>query len=393
MTRRSAALRLAGFYAAIFAAVGVHIPFWPLWLKDRGLSPSEIGLLVAAAYLTRLLANPVVGHLVDHRGDRKRPMLALALAAGLLWAMFPLLDGFWPILIMTVVAIFPFTSLMPVGDSLAMMVVHTHRLDYGLVRLWGSLAFILAATLIGKALADWPITILPWLISAMLLLTAASCASLSDARIPRQDTPPPPVRPLLANRVFLLFLLTASLNQAAHTVYYAFATIHWRAAGLSDSSIGLLWSEGVLAEIVLFAMSSRVMRRFGPAGLLLAAAIGGAIRWVILGVTADMTWIALSQILHAATFGCAHLGAMHFILRAVPQSLSARAQGIYAAVAVGLAPGLMTPLSGLLYEGLGGASFLAMAALSAGSALLAWRLSQAWNGSRLNPISPDNRLE
>jgi PPP family 3-phenylpropionic acid transporter len=393
MTRRSAALRLAGFYAAIFGAVGVHIPFWPLWLKDRGLSPSEIGVLVAAAYLTRLIANPTVGHLVDHRGDRKRPMLALALAAGILWAVFPLLNGFWPLLLMTVVAIFPFTSLMPVGDSLAMMVVHTHRLDYGWVRLWGSLAFVLTATLIGKALADWPVTILPWLISAMLLLTAASCASLPDARIPRQDTPPPPIGPLLTNRVFLLFLLTASLNQAAHTVYYAFATIHWRSAGLSDSVIGLLWSEGVVAEIVLFALSSRVVVRFGPAGLILAAAIGGAVRWAILGMTADMTWIALSQILHAATFGCAHLGAMHFILRAVPQSLSARAQGIYAAVAVGLAPGLLTPLSGLLYEVLGGTAFLAMAALSVGSALLAWPLWRSWDGNRLNPVSPESRLE
>ncbi|TAN62419.1 MAG: MFS transporter, partial [Magnetospirillum sp.] len=226
MTRRSAAVRLAAFYAAIFAAVGIHIPFWPLWLKDRGLSPSEIGLLVAAGYLTRLVANPVVGHLVDHRGDRKRPMLALALAAAVLWLAFPLATGFVPVLIMTVVAIFPFTSLMPVGESLAMMVVHTHRLDYGQVRLWGSLAFIAAATLAGKALADWPVTVLPWLISATLLLTAGSCAILPDTRVPPQTTPPP-VRPLLASAVFLLFLLTASLNQMAHTAYYAFATIHW----------------------------------------------------------------------------------------------------------------------------------------------------------------------
>ena len=99
MTRGSAAVRLAAFYAAIFAAVGIHIPFWPLWLKDRGLSPTQIGLLVAAGYLTKLVANPVVGHLVDHRGDRKRPMLALALAAGLLWLLFPLAGGFVPILI------------------------------------------------------------------------------------------------------------------------------------------------------------------------------------------------------------------------------------------------------------------------------------------------------
>jgi len=383
MTRRSAAVRLAGFYAAIFAAVGILIPFWPLWLKSRGMGPAEIGLLMAATSLPRLVANPVVGHWVDHRGDRKTPMLLLALAAALLWLLFPLATGFVPILIITVVAIFPYTSLMPVGESLAMMVVHTHGLDYGRVRLWGSLAFIATAVLVGRLLADWPVSVLPWLIAAMLLLTAASCTTLPDARVAIHESPPPPVRPLLRNGIFLLFLLTTALNQAAHTVYYAFATIHWKAAGLSDAAIGVLWSEGVVAEILLFSVSSRVVARFGPTGLLLAAALGGVLRWAILGTTAHMAWIIGAQLLHAATFGCAHLGAMHFILRATPHSLSVRAQGVYAAIAIGLIPGLMTPLSGILYEHLGGGSFLTMAGLSAASAVLAWRLNRIWNGEPL----------
>ncbi|RAU21602.1 3-phenylpropionate MFS transporter [Paramagnetospirillum kuznetsovii] len=385
MTGRFVAWRLAGFYGAIFAAVGIHIPFWPLWLADRGLAPSEIGILVAVGYLTRLIANPTVGHWVDHRGDRKRPMLILSMAAALLWLLFPFSQGFLPILVITVVAIFPFTGLMPVGDSLALMVTHSRSLDYGRVRLWGSLAFILSAVLVGRALTHWPVSVLPWLISGMLALTAVSCAALPDARVPIQDTPPPPVRPLLKSGIFLLFLLTAAFNQSAHTVYYAFATLHWKAAGLSDAAIGILWSEGVIAEVLLFAFSSRVVGRLGPARLLLAAALGGAVRWSVLGLTADPAMVALAQLLHAATFGCAHLGAMHFIARAVPPSLSVRAQGVYAALSVGLAPGLMTPASGYLYEQFGGGSFLAMAALSAGSALLGWRLLRCWDGGRLQP--------
>lgn len=383
MTRRSAALRLAGFYAAIFIAVGIHIPFWPLWLAERGLTPSEIGLLVAVGYLTRLIANPTIGHWVDHRGDRKRPLLILSMAAALIWLIFPFTHGFTAILIVSVVALIPFSGLMPVGDSLAMMVVHSHRLDYGRVRLWGSLAFILAATLVGRALTDWPVTVLPWLLSGAFLLTFASCAALPDTRVPAQEEPPPPVRPLLASGVFLLFLLTAAFNQSAHTVYYAFATLHWKAGGLSDAAIGILWSEGVVAEVVLFAFSGWVVQRFGPVRLLLAAALAGVFRWSILGLTATPALVAIAQLFHAATFGCAHLGAMHFILRSVPHSLSVRAQGVYAALAVGLAPGLMTPLSGYLYERLGGGSFLAMAALSAISAILAWRLLRLWDGGRL----------
>ncbi len=384
MTPSSASLRLGAYYAALFVAVGIHIPFWPLWLQSRGLSASEIGWVAAAGYLIRILASPVIGHLADHGGERRVLMIRLALATALIWLLFPMVDGFTAILVLSVVAVFPFAGLIPLGDTLAMMIVGRHGLDYGRARLWGSLAFIVAATLLGKALESWPVAILPWLMAAALLLTAASCRALPDLKVPRHEGKPPSLRPVLLNPLFLLFLGTAALNQMAHTVYYTFATIHWKAAGLSDMVIGLLWSEGVVAEIILFAVSNRVVARLGPAALLLVAAIGGTVRWLVLGTTAALPMVALAQLLHAATFGCAHLGAIHFISRAVPQGLSARTQGIFAAIAVGLAPGLITPFSGRLYESLGGGSFLAMAALSALSALLAWVLMRRWTtGSRI----------
>ncbi|MBI3446727.1 MAG: 3-phenylpropionate MFS transporter [Magnetospirillum sp.] len=383
MNGSAAALRLGLYYAALFVAVGIHIPFWPLWLQDRGLSPSEIGLVAAAGYLTRLAASPIIGHMADHSGERRRLMIILAALAAGLWLIFPLLHGFSPILVLSVIAIFPFTGLIPLGDTLAMMVVNRHGLDYGRVRLWGSLAFIAAATLLGKALGDWPVTALPFLLAAALLVTALACRGLPDLKVIRHEDRPPPVLPLLRNPVFLLFVATSALNQMAHTVYYAFATISWKAAGLSDAVIGLLWSEGVVAEIVLFAISNRVVARVGPAGLLLVAGVGGVVRWLVLGTTASLPLVAAAQLLHAATFGCAHLGAIHFITRAVPQGLSARAQGIFAAIAVGLAPGLITPFSGQLYERLGGGAFLAMAGMSALSALLAWHLTRRWTGGHV----------
>lgn len=383
MTPRSASLRLGGYYAALFVAVGIHIPYWPLWLQSRGLSASEIGLVAAAGYLTRILASPSVGHLADHGGERRGLIIRLALATAALWLLFPLAGewGFPAILLLSVAATFPFAGLIPLGDTLAMMVVGRHGLDYGRARLWGSLAFICAAALLGRGLESWSISVLPWLMAAALLLTAAASRALPDLKVPRSGAKPPSLRPVLTHPLFLLFLGAGALNQMAHTVYYAFATIHWKAAGLSDMVIGLLWSEGVVAEIALFAVSNRVVARFGPGALLVAAAAGGALRWLVLGATTALVPVALAQLLHAATFGCAHLGAIHFLARAVPPGLSARTQGMFAAIAIGLAPGLVTPFSGRLYETAGGGAFLAMAGLSALSALLAWMLARRWNGT------------
>lgn len=372
------AVRLAAYYGALFAAVGVNLPFWPLWLKDRGLSPADIGLIMATTYLMKMVVNPLVGHVVDRRGDRRRPMVIMAVGAAVTWACFALVDGFWGILAVTVLSLSLWSGIMPVGESLALMITQRHRLDYGRVRLWGSAAFILTAIAVGRLLVDHPPDVLVWLVAGTLALTAAACAALPDERVPVPTAGNPlPLRSLLTSAGFLLFLTAGSLNQISHTVYYAFSTIHWKAAGISDDTIGLLWSEGVLAEIVLFSISGAVVRRIGPEGLILTAALCGAVRWGVLGTTTELPLLFTAQILHAATFGCAHLGAMHFIQRTIPAGLSARAQGIYSAVAMGAAPGFMSPLTGRLYEALGGYAFLVMAGFSLLSALAAWRMLTA----------------
>jgi PPP family 3-phenylpropionic acid transporter len=378
MTAGSAAFRLSLFYAAIFAVVGVHLPFWPLWLKDRGLTAPEIGLVVACAYFARIAVAPLIGAVVDRRGDRRLPVVALCGLSAVAWLLFEPAQGLPAIAAVTALTAAVFAGILPVGDSLAMMTVSAHRLDYGRVRLWGSLSFIAAAALVGRLLVHEPPAILLWLVSGLLAVTALVAVGLPDRRVPAVERQAVPAMPLLRQPAFRLFLAAAAANQAAHTVYYSFATIHWKAAGLSDFTIGLLWSEGVVAEIVLFLFSNKAVAKVGPAGLLVVAGLGGAVRWLMLGSSVELGWIVAAQLLHAASFGCAHLGAMHFLQRAVPPGLAVRAQGLHAAIAVGLVPGLTTTVSGGLYDSLAGGAFYTMAGLSALCAVAAAMLARRW---------------
>ncbi len=388
MTASGAAWRVSLYYALLFAAVGIQLPFWPVWLSDRGLGAAEIGVVTATAYLARLVVTPVVGSIVDRRGDRRRPMMVLAAGAALAWTLFAGTHALGPIVVVSLLAGGLWAAVIPVGDSLAMMAAAQWRLDYGRLRLWGSAAFIAAAALVGHLLAHLPAAALVWLIAGLLAATALSCALLPDLRAPTGLGRPAPLRPLLTSAPFLLFVACTACNQASHTLYYAFATLHWRAAGISDDAIGLLWSEGVVAEIVLFAFSGPLVRRLGPVPLLLAAGLGGVLRWSVLGATTWLPALVLAQVLHAATFGCAHLGAMHFLSRAAPPGLAVRAQGLYAAVALGAAPGLMSPLTGELYQAFGGGAFAAMAALSLATAGAAWALGRRWHGGAVvSPVS------
>ena len=154
-------------------------------------------------------------------------------------------------------------------------------------------------------------------------------------------------------------------------MYYAFGTLHWRAVGYSDAVIGWLWAEGVIAEIILFAFGGALVRRLGPARLIVLAGMAGIVRWSATGLSDALPVLVMVQALHAFTFGAAHLGAIYFIARTVPPALSATAQSLYSAAVMGLGLGLAILASGSLYAAFGGKAYFAMAALGALGSVLA----------------------
>jgi MFS transporter, PPP family, 3-phenylpropionic acid transporter len=366
------AVRLAAFYGAVFAVVGVQLPFWPVWLAAQGLSAGEIGLVLAASLWPRVITSLMIPHHADRLGERRRPMAALAVITLIGVALFALADRFWMFLGLSLVTGAAFAAILPLGEALALQATHEQRLSYGRVRLWGSITFIVAAIGAGRALqAAGPEIVLPLLLLA-LGLTVAACLALPERpRPPRAGLPLGLVR-LLRQPGLVAFVLAAGLIQASHVVYYGFATLHWRAAGHGEAAIGWLWAEGVLAEVVLFACAGAVLRRLPPLPLLALAGGLSVLRWAATALSSDLAVLIPAQALHAASFGAAHLATVHHLHDRTPPELHASAQGFYAAIGGALLSGLLTPFAGWLYGRAGGEAFWAMAALAlAGTVLVA----------------------
>ncbi len=364
-------VRLSLIYAAIFLFIGILLPFWPVWLKSRGMDAAEIGIILSIGMWVRAVTSPLVAHHADRSG-RLRPIivtLGWATLAG--YGLFAVADGFWALAAVTALVTMLFSPMLPLTDTVTMHNVRVKGLDYGRIRLWGSLTFIAAATGGGALLAEKGEGYILWMMLGALVLTAL--AAHGAPRAPEGGvagrTGPAPRRPaplieVLSDRRFLAFLLAASLAQASHAVYYVFATLHWRDAGHSDAVIGALWAEGVIAEIVLFAFSGAVVARLGPARLLALAAMAGIVRWSVLGMTTALPALVLVQGLHAFTFGAAHLAIMHFIARNVAPEVAATAQSLYSSTAMGAVMGLATLGSGWLYAAYSGKAFFAAALVS-----------------------------
>lgn len=367
----SDALRLSLLYGAWFCVPGIQLPFWPVWLQHRGLSAVDIGIVLGAVYWARVISNPLIGSAVDLWGRRDRMLAILGIVSAVLMASYLLADGFWPILIVSLLASALYAGIVPISETITMALTTAGRVEYGRIRMWGSATFIVMAGIAGLAIDHSPTAeVIVWLVIGCAVITSAACFLPPKIDAGRPKGPREPWSKLFKDRPFILFLCVLGCFQGSHTMFYGFGTLHWRAAGISPVTIGGLWAVGVIAEILLFAFSPQILRHLRPRHLLALAAFGGVLRWTVMPFTTSLWVLFPLQSLHALTFGCAHLGAMHSVGRMVSPGLTARAQSLYSSIAAGVIPGILMLGAGPLYNHFGGWAFLTSALLSGGGYLL-----------------------
>lgn len=366
------ALRLSGLYAALFLLSGIKLPFLPMWLDWRGLTAGEISIVVSAPLFVRILVAPAIAYTADLLGDHRKALIVLAWAtlAGLI--ALGQAGSFWAILSLTLLIAVAWTSIMPLAEAVAMRGVKAEGLDYGRMRLWGSLSFIAASFAGGLAIERLGLSSAVALmvvgaaatVAAVHLLPAAVSAQTPAPRTGSRVPAMADVVALVSSPGFLVFMVAAGCVQAAHAVFYTFGTVHWRMQGLSTGWSGALWAIGVIAEIGLFAFSGVAIRAAGATLLIAAGALAGVVRWTAMAFDPSLAALVALQVLHGLTFGATHLGAVHYIAAAVPQHLAGTAQALYAGVMSGIVMGGATLLSGHLYATAGAHAYLAMAGLA-----------------------------
>ncbi len=379
------ARRLAGLYAAAFIVIGIQLPFFPVWLKAKGLDAQVIGAVLAIPMFVRVFAILVAARAADRYDRLRGAIIVTSCASFAAYALVGLADGAPAIIATYILASLAFAPVLPLIDAYALRGLSAHGRAYGPVRMWGSVAFVGGSFAAGFVSDVLPARDLIWLIVAAILTGAL--ASFALAPLPPGAAPPSapaqPRKALLRDPAFIAVLAAASLIQASHAVYYGFSTLEWRGAGLDGSAIAGLWALGVIAEIVLFAISGRLPPAVTPAVLIMIGAGGAALRWTAMALNPPILLLPWLQLLHALSFGATYLGALNFVARSAPPGQSASAQG-YLAVAAGAAMAGAMGLSGVLYAAFGGLAYAAMAlaAVAGGAcAFVAYQL-----GRRLAPL-------
>ncbi len=368
----SGPIPLGLFYGAIYLWGGAASPYIPVWFHHRGMSGAEIGLILSAPMLARLITAPAVAMWADGFGLRRTSLilsgLIMAAASALLSPQFGAVWWFavW------FVASTAYSSIAPLTDVLVLARSRSDGFNYGWPRGIGSAAFIVGNLAMG-ALVVWrsPELLLVWLtVTGILVVLGARFLVPPDSVRASGDITPlkqrlAGLRGLFRDRDFMLMAVSAGLIQSAHAFYYAFSTLVWKQQGIAENLTGLLWGTGVAAEIGFLWFLEPWRKRVGARNLLVMGGVAAVVRWTMLAFSPPLWALFPIQALHTFSYAATFIGALEMTDQLSDRETASGAQLINSALSGGVLSGLATLVSGPLFDRWGAAGYLAMTAMSA----------------------------
>ena len=377
----SGPIPLGLFYAAIYIWGGAASPYMPVWFHHRGMNGAEIGLILSAPMLARVITAPAIAMWADGFGLRRTPLIlcgiVMAASSALLAPQFGVVWWFavW------FIASTAYSSIAPLTDVLVLARSQRDGFNYGWPRGIGSAAFILGNLAMG-ALLVWrsPELLLGWLTITGILVALGARFLVPDDRVHANGEITPVrdrlagLRDLIGDRDFMLMVVSAGLIQSAHAFYYAFSTLTWKQQGIAENMTGVLWGVGVAAEIAFLWFMEPWRRRIGARNLLVIGGVAAMVRWTALAFAPPLWLLFPIQALHTFSYAATFMGALQMTDKLSTPKTASGAQLINSALSGGVLSGLATLASGGIFDHWGAKGYLAMTAMSVLGLLGAVRL-------------------
>ena len=394
--------RLSGFYGLYFALIGCIVPFWGIYLQHRSFSAADIGLLLALFSAVRVFA-PNVWASLSYSLESIISPIQLTRLGGLLMTFsflaFYWATEFWHYAVTMIIYGFFWSAILPQYETLTLNHIKDNVSIYSNMLLWGSTGFVLVVTVLGWSFDYISIEYLPVIMLGIMVLIVLNSLALPPASPTfdhNHDEPSLEAADSVIegsavehsviksqeeknNRRSLKlglysFLLINVLLQITHGPYYVFFTIHLQQFDYSNSMIGLLWSLGVLAEIVLFWKISFFMRRWSLRDLVIVSLLLTTLRWVITAYFANhLILLIFSQCLHAFSFALLHVVSISYIGLFFPGKQRLHGQALYSVLGFGLGGAIGAYFAGITWASYGSQFvFMSAAGIAFVAVMIAW---------------------
>ena len=350
-------IRGAAFYAAYWGITGLFEAFLFVHFLRLGFSGGQIGWLAAIFPLFNFVISTPISRLADRKARR---VLILAVAAGCYGACLVLLSipttflSLLPIYALVMAARSP---VVPLADSLVARMAERHSLDFGSMRMWGSIAFMVTSMSMGALWQRTGFQVM-FVVSGICFSLVALAAFLLD------ETPPAPA-PAPGSAVVkvglpepgILFLLAAGfLVVGSLFMNGIFGSVYMTLIGGTEMHVGALFGLTAMGEVPGMLFGRRLARRIGDTNTLLIACVITAIGSGGYAFATTPYMLLACGVLRGLGFGTYLVSTVTILNHRAPANMYATYQSLVNAICWGLAPLLGGPTAGYIYENFGPAT-------------------------------------
>jgi PPP family 3-phenylpropionic acid transporter len=368
------ASRFIPSYVVSFVAFAVVTPYLSILVRALGYSPVWVGILLGIFEGAAIAGPFIFGYWADKTGNYRHALIVSCIIPVL--AAIPLVLWVHPVVSAVLLALlaFGFRSTPSLLDAVTTVQIGKTG-DYGKIRVWGSISFIIFSLFLqwtpflkpnsAMNIALWTAVTSLAIIAPVLILPRAF---LSSARQQAEKTPGEKGIPLVST-YFIGGFAIIFLCRLAMSAVYTYFPLYLKEA-LQWDAVGLMFALSSAAEVPFMFISAALICRFGSLPLLALSAAGISLRLVLWALFPFKGCIIAAQLLHSLCFGIYHPAAVHFITSVFPAEKRGRGMPVYLALGSGL-PTLMGNMAGGVIVEAGGYRLLfALYAAVAGISLL-----------------------
>ncbi len=253
MSSKKILRKISVFYFFYFGSLGIYLPFLPLFLKNKGFSGVEIAFLISLLPIFKLISPPFWGYVSDVLFSPKNVLIATTFLSGVTFVLFTVFTSRLAVVILLSLFALLRAPLIPLMNSLTFKFLGDEGEKFTLIRLWGSVGFIVSALIVGKLLSKLDMNIFfPLALATILFANTVVSFLFPDIEPPAKGKSKKDLIKLITNGAFIYFIIVSMISRIADGPYYSFFSLHLKNLGFKEGFIGVAWSVGVVAEIAIF---------------------------------------------------------------------------------------------------------------------------------------------
>ena len=375
---------LSSNYFLQFLVTGTFLPFWMVYLTSvKNLSVLEASSIFSMLYFARVISGIFLSPYLIKKYNLNITM-KLSVASGLILAVS---YGFTneKILLGIITFLFGLIYFMinPLVEGLASLFLREENIDYGKARTYGSLGYTVVGIFIGGVLGyvgnGALYYILIFLVALylvfMFLPQPKLVKNLNLDNNSNSNKKESLYGWVLKDRNAILLIVTIFLYQLSHTAYNNYNAIYLESMNISAKWLsGVILNISVIAEIIFFIFSKRLVDKIKPKNLLVFAGVCAVIRWAALATFHNIYVFTVMQTFHAITFAVAHIAFILMLNRDYNNKEIIDMQNLYTAICFQLSMAVGLYIMGALWDISTSYVFYASAIIAAIGTVVATRL-------------------